>query len=534
MKKTLSLLLVCLLFLSYNLTGAAAVDGESTVGGVQGVADEILAFETRGQDVQTWLSTGEVGSGYLFALAHGEYDLSACVDAVATRLAKGDGSAASRRKDALLLLACGFDNPICDAVLDENADAQGIMGEIFSLHLLNNGRRAASFTQAELTARLLDRRLSDGGWALAGEHADVDVTAMVLQALAPQYAKNDAVTAACDAAVSLLGTRQKPNGGFSGFGGENPESTAQVVIALSSLGVDCLTDARFVKDGKTVMDGLALYRLADGTFCHEAGGAYNATATEQVFAACESVLLAAQGKRLYVFDTSDLRVLPMDLAPAATETATEKTTETAPETAPNGARRALSLKAVLLIAAGVLTAAAVVFLLVTKRRGWKHFLALGLVAAAVFGFLAFSHIDTPADYFGVSPAAKENAVGTVTISVRCDTVAGQSPAAPANGVILAPTQFAVAQGETVFDLLTEASRQGGFAVASRGVGGGTTYVTGINGLDEFAFGELSGWMYTVNGVSVDVACDRCTLHDGDVVVWAYTQSIGADLTEVSA
>ena len=130
MKKTLSLLLVCVLFLSYNLTGAAAVDGESPVGGVQGVADDIFTFETNGRDVQTWLQTDEVGSGYLFVLAHKGYDLSACVDTVAARLAKGDGSAASRRKDALLLLACGFDNPVCDTVLDENADAQGIITEL--------------------------------------------------------------------------------------------------------------------------------------------------------------------------------------------------------------------------------------------------------------------------------------------------------------------------------------------------------------------------------------------------------------------
>ena len=42
-------------------------------------------------------------------------------------------------------------------------------------------------------------------------------------------------------------------------------------------------------------------------------------------------------------------------------------------------------------------------------------------------------------------------------------------------------------------------------------------------------GNLSGWMYSVNGVRPDYGCSSCTLHDGDTVVWSYTCDLGRDV-----
>ena len=57
----------------------------------------------------------------------------------------------------------------------------------------------------------------------------------------------------------------------------------------------------------------------------------------------------------------------------------------------------------------------------------------------------------------------------------------------------------------------------------------SAYIEGINNLYELTCGELSGWMYSVNGVWPDYGCSGYTLHDGDTVVWSYTCDLGRDV-----
>ena len=58
---------------------------------------------------------------------------------------------------------------------------------------------------------------------------------------------------------------------------------------------------------------------------------------------------------------------------------------------------------------------------------------------------------------------------------------------------------------------------------------GSVYVQGINNLYEFSCGELSGWMYRVNGVFPNYGCSKYVLKDGDVVEWVYTCDLGRDV-----
>ena len=69
-------------------------------------------------------------------------------------------------------------------------------------------------------------------------------------------------------ALAWLSDQQTAEGDFISWDATNLESTAQVIIALCSLGVDPATDARFVKNGISAVDGLLRYRLDDGTFRH--------------------------------------------------------------------------------------------------------------------------------------------------------------------------------------------------------------------------------------------------------------------------
>lgn len=48
-----------------------------------------------------------------------------------------------------------------------------------------------------------------------------------------------------------------------------------------------------------------------------------------------------------------------------------------------------------------------------------------------------------------------------------------------------------------------------------------TYVKSIGGLAEKEFGATSGWMYSVNGTSPEVACTSYVLKEGDKVEWSY-------------
>ena len=168
----------------------------------------------------------------------------------------------------------------------------------------------AQHTPQDYADRILALQTADGGWSLtaaAGGEADVDVTAMTLTALAPYYRAGDkAVTAAADKALTLLSKRQSNYGDYATYGLFNCESTAQVLTALTSMGIDQDRDARFIKNGKTVLDGLMRYRLPDGSFTHSytvdpengaaEAGAYNYLATDQASYALVSLWRLRQGQ----------------------------------------------------------------------------------------------------------------------------------------------------------------------------------------------------------------------------------------------
>ena len=129
---------------------------------------------------------------------------------------------------------------------------------------------------------ILGKELTGGGWALSGKNADADVTAMVLQALAPYRAGNKKVQAAVDRGVKKLSAMQNAKGGFTMNNTTASESTAQVLVALTALGIDW-NDSRFVKKGNSTVDHLLSCYVKGKGFVHTAGGEVNTMATEQGF-----------------------------------------------------------------------------------------------------------------------------------------------------------------------------------------------------------------------------------------------------------
>ncbi|WP_337491929.1 DUF4430 domain-containing protein [Vescimonas sp.] len=160
---------------------------------------------------------------------------------------------------------------------------QGINGPIFTLIALDshNYPTMGDVTREKLIETILGAALEDGGWTLSGTKADPDMTAMAIQALAPYYKTNETVKAAVDKALEALSALQRNDGGFGSWGTINSEACAQVIVALTALGIDPIADSRFVKNGLTVLDALAGFYVTGGGFRHTAGGDRDGMATEQ-------------------------------------------------------------------------------------------------------------------------------------------------------------------------------------------------------------------------------------------------------------
>ena len=186
---------------------------------------------------------------------------------------------------------------------------QGINGPIWALIALDshNYPTMGDVTREKLIETILGAALEDGGWTLSGTKADPDMTAMAIQALAPYYKTNETVKAAVDKALEALSALQRPDGGFASWGTINSESCAQVIVALTALGIDPTADSRFVKNGLTVLDALAGFYVTGGGFRHTANGELDGMATEQGYYALAAYYRFANAQtRLY--DMSDVTI----------------------------------------------------------------------------------------------------------------------------------------------------------------------------------------------------------------------------------
>lgn len=179
---------------------------------------------------------------------------------------------------------------------------QGIPGSIFSLISLDSmGYEIPGADRNIYIENILSEEYEGGGWALKGDEPDVDITSQVIQAFAPYYGENAEITAAVDRAVEYLSKVQQKNGGFFAWDGENVQTTAQVIIALSSIGIDIRTDERFIKEDGWIGSYFMQYYLGDGAFCHTLGMAKDPMATDQCMQAMVALELFESGERYYDF-----------------------------------------------------------------------------------------------------------------------------------------------------------------------------------------------------------------------------------------
>ena len=168
----------------------------------------------------------------------------------------------------------------------ESLEKQGINSFVFALMALDsfafeeiNGDLFHS--RKSLIENILSYEIPGGGFAFSKDEPDIDMSALVVQALSEYYNSlivynvynklqdrniETTVKDVIDRVLLLFSSLQKPDGDFESYGIGNAESTAQVLISLTSLGIDIDTDERFIKNDKTVLDGIIKYQNKDGTF----------------------------------------------------------------------------------------------------------------------------------------------------------------------------------------------------------------------------------------------------------------------------
>ena len=143
---------------------------------------------------------------------------------------------------------------------------------------------------------------------------------------------------------------------------------------------------------------------------------------------------------------------------------------------------------------------------------------------------------------GGNSGGSSSASTTCTLSISCSTIlnnmsnltAGKAEFVPSDGWILKPTTVTFSQGESVHDVLQRVCREKGIHMESQYTPAyDSAYVEGINQLYEFDCGELSGWMYNVNGWFPNYGCSKYSVSNGDVINWVYTCDLGKDVGDNS-
>ncbi|EJR37544.1 MULTISPECIES: DUF4430 domain-containing protein [Bacillus cereus group] len=160
----------------------------------------------------------------------------------------------------------------------------------------------SKWNRVALVEALLNNQHTDGGWTYNSSGSkdsasSVDVTGMVLSALAPYQERSD-VKPAIQKAVAYLYNEQLQNGGFSADGQENSNSTAQAIIGLSL--VKDVDQNRLHK----AMQNLLSYQLSNGEFKwlpSDQNG--NGMATEQALLAL--LQFKEMGKSIYDWSNVD-------------------------------------------------------------------------------------------------------------------------------------------------------------------------------------------------------------------------------------
>ena len=120
---------------------------------------------------------------------------------------------------------------------------------------------------------------------------------------------------------------------------------------------------------------------------------------------------------------------------------------------------------------------------------------------------------------------------TCTMSVHCESILKnlekfkpeKRGLVPEDGVIYHAQIVEFKEGETAFDLLLREMRKNNIHMEFIYTPAfDSTYIEGIGNIYEFDCGDMSGWLYKVNGIPANCGSSQYILCPGDIVEWVYT------------
>ena len=166
----------------------------------------------------------------------------------------------------------------------------------------------------------------------------------------------------------------------------------------------------------------------------------------------------------------------------------------------------------------------------------KDLLLLFALVVIVAVLLTGTDFQTVEEYYLEHAEDVKPGEPSVTVSIRCDTLTAEEIKAdpaltglvPLDGILLSPTVYALREGDTAFSLLQRATASERIQMEYLG-SGMTVYVQGIGYLYELAYGELSGWMFCVNGSFPQSGAASYRPSDGDRLEWIYSRALGRDI-----
>lgn len=453
---------------------------------------------------------------------------------------------------------------------------QGNNGTAFALIALDSGNYYDNATGT--TARnawvnsLLGAQISDGSWGIDADFpgSNVDMTAMVVQALAPYCSTNATVKAAVDKAVEWLSAEYQQNSDYG-----SSESAAQVIVALSALGIDAKTDSRFQHNGISVLSNFLSYADPNSKgFLHDKqpNSTVNQMASEQAAYTLVAYDRYVNGsKRLY--DMSDVTKRENADAQAVIDMIVaigpvDEYSYNAIAEARNAYNKLSAEDQAKVTNYNTLTAAETSYKAILKQKRTDQYKALkahyddllndktkkyGTAAKKkLASILQQAQTDMNAaescervmdiynkailDLDAVKPGDIEvtfRLIGALEATQDVDLT--NDSYLPEYVTWVPTTTYALAENATVYDLFTEAMSDAGL----RYIGAESNYVSTIYApsclggyaLSEFTNGKKSGWMYTVNGKHPNQGLKNWTLKDGDVVIWHYVNDYSHEVAD---
>ncbi|MGN1414022.1 MAG: DUF4430 domain-containing protein [Anaerovoracaceae bacterium] len=478
----------------------------------------------------------------------------------------------------------------------------------------------ALYSKADLVSYIVKAQKADGSFVLSSEFSDgdVDITAMALQALAAHKGESG-VDNAIEKAVNWLAAQQQEDGGFASMGTVNSESTSQVIIALTALGMDPAAAPFKTEAGSTMLDALLYYSVGDGSFAHTETSIgtlkSDAMATEQAHLALAAYdkwkkseaslydMKAVERKDVYApVISTDLRTFTTDedlifyaTASDAVDGPVPVKVEYRPELMENwnvypdqgqdGYRLSISSDQekiyIRLTAEDAAGNVAQELYIVTYSKNTiaksitlpaSTTLEVGQNATLTAEVLPENTYNKTVKWTSSDPSVasvdangKVTALKSGTVTITAETCDGSNLSASAKIICKLPesqtgdenyirvtfrldgdtahgdtephhtlkygglttwiptTTVTIEKGATVGDVFAQVLDEKGFTY----VGLSKNYISSITHPDgtylaEFTNGNLSGWMYTVNGTHPEVGLNSYYLSNGDVIVWHYT------------